>query len=213
MPEQRHRADALRNSDRIVRAAITALREGGTAVPLDEIARRAGVGIATVYRRFGDRDGVIRACFETYFTEEVEPHALAARRAADPRQGLAEALGAIVDTLAAHRALLTAAREAGAFTESLFERFGAPLGDVLADAQRRGLVRADLLVRDLAAMVVMTLATIGPTGLDGHRRYLTLLFDGTRPSEAPLPPPSEPGERISPAGQRPHARARSARTG
>ncbi|MFD0884415.1 TetR/AcrR family transcriptional regulator, partial [Streptosporangium algeriense] len=85
MPEQRHRADALRNSDRIVRAAITALREGGTAVPLDEIARRAGVGIATVYRRFGDRDGVIRACFETYFAEEVEPHALAARRAADPR--------------------------------------------------------------------------------------------------------------------------------
>ncbi|MFC7647422.1 TetR/AcrR family transcriptional regulator [Streptosporangium lutulentum] len=112
VPEHRPRADALRNSDRIVRAAITALRESGVAVPLEEIARRAGVGIATVYRRFGDRDGVIRACFETYFTEEVEPLALAAREAADPRQGLAEALDAVIGTLAAHRSLLTAAREA-----------------------------------------------------------------------------------------------------
>lgn len=213
MPEQRHRADALRNSDRIVRAAITALREGGAAVPLEEIARRAGVGIATVYRRFGDRDGVIRACFETYFAEEVEPHALAARAAADPRQGLAEALGAIVDTMASHRALLTAAREAGAFTEAISERFAAPLGDVLAEAQRRGLVRADLLVRDLAAMVVMTLATVGPAGLDGHRRYLALLLDGTRPSDEPLPPPSTTGAGVSPAERRSRARARSARTG
>ncbi|MFF0577207.1 TetR/AcrR family transcriptional regulator [Streptosporangium saharense] len=213
MPEQRHRADALRNSDRIVRAAITALREGGAAVPLEEIARRAGVGIATVYRRFGDRDGVIRACFETYFAEEVEPHALAARTATDPRQGLAGALGAIVDTMASHRALLTAAREAGAFTEAISERFAAPLGDVLAEAQRRGLVRADLLVRDLAAMVVMTLATVGPPGLDGHRRYLALLLDGTRPSDEPLPPPSATGAAVSPAERRPRARARSARTG
>ncbi|MEV8630039.1 helix-turn-helix domain-containing protein [Streptosporangium sp. NPDC051023] len=191
MPEQRHRADALRNSDRIVRAAIAALRETGVTVPLEEIARRAGVGIATVYRRFGDRDSVIRACFETYFTEEVEPLALAAREAADPREGLTEALAAIVDTLAAHQALLAAAQEAGAFTIAIAERFAEPLGDVLADAQRHGLVRADLLVRDLAAIVVMALATVNRPDRDGtdHRRYLALLLDGTRPSPEPLPRP------------------------
>ncbi|MEU0569937.1 TetR/AcrR family transcriptional regulator [Nonomuraea sp. NPDC005983] len=189
MREQRRRADALRNSDRIVRAAITALHESGTAVPLEEIARRAGVGIATVYRRFGDRDGVIRASFETYFVEEIEPLVLAARGAADPRQGLAEALAAAVETMAAHRALLAAAREAGAFTVGLAERFVGPLGDVLAAAKARGLIRDDLLVRDLAAIVVMTLATVRMSAEDStdHRRYLALLLDGARPSDEPLP--------------------------
>ncbi|MER6950870.1 TetR/AcrR family transcriptional regulator [Nonomuraea sp. NPDC000554] len=189
MREQRRRADALRNSDRIVRAAITALQESGTGVPLEEIARRAGVGIATVYRRFGDRDGVIRASFETYFVEEIEPLVLAARDAADPRQGLAEALAAVVETLAAHRALLAAAREAGAFTVGIAERFVGPLGDVLAAAKARGLIRDDLLVRDLAAIVVMTLATVQMSAEDStdHRRYLALLLDGTRPSDEPLP--------------------------
>jgi AcrR family transcriptional regulator len=213
VPEHRPRADALRNSDRIVRAAIAALRESGVAVPLEEIARRAGVGIATVYRRFGDRDGVIRACFETYFAEEVEPLALAAREAADPRRGLAEALGSIIDTLAAHQSLLTAAREVGAFTVTIAERFAEPLGDVLADAQRRGLVRADLLVRDLAAIVVMVLATGYRADHDDtdQRRYLALLLDGIRPSAEPLPHPStarligEKGGRLAPdaGGNRP----------
>ncbi|WP_219461732.1 TetR/AcrR family transcriptional regulator [Nonomuraea rhizosphaerae] len=188
MPEQRRRADALRNSDRIVRAAIVALHDSGTAVPLEEIARRAGVGIATVYRRFGDRDSVIRAAFETYFAEEIEPVVQAARQAADPRQGLTDALAATVDTLAAHRALLTAAREAGAFQVGIAERFMGPLGDVLAVARERGLVREDLLVRDLAAIVVMALATVRMGADDGdQRRYLALLLDGTRPSPQPLP--------------------------
>src|ERR1044072_2722763 len=113
VPEQRHRADALRNHDRIVRATIAAVAENGAAVPLEEIARRAGVGIATVYRRFGDRDGVILACFETYFAEEIEPVLQAARVAADPRQGLADALTAVVDTLTGHRAPPSARTEAG----------------------------------------------------------------------------------------------------
>jgi AcrR family transcriptional regulator len=188
MPEQRRRADALRNSDKIVRAAITAFHESGTAVSLEEIARRAGVGIATVYRRFGDRDGVIRAAFETYFAEEIEPVVQAAREAADPREGLAGALAATVDTLAGHRALLMAAKEAGAFQVGIAERFMGPLGDVLAVARERGLVRADLLVRDLAAIVVMALATVRMGADDGdQRRYLALLLDGTRPSTEPLP--------------------------
>ncbi|MFC4111010.1 TetR/AcrR family transcriptional regulator [Nonomuraea zeae] len=192
MHEQRQRADALRNADKIVRAAIAVLRESGPDVPLDEIARHAGIGIATVYRRFGDRDGVIRAAFQTYFAEEVEPLVLATRGAGDAGRALADALGGTVDTLATHHGLLKAARESGAITVDIAERFIGPLGIVLARAQRHGQVRTDLVVRDLAAILVMVLATVHPSD-PGHgdaRRYLALLLSGLRPSADVLPPPS-----------------------
>lgn len=190
-----HRADAVRNSDKIVRAAIAALTETGAEVSLDDIAQRAGVGIATVYRRFGDRGGVIRASFEAYFTEEIEPLALAALSSGDPCRALAEALTATVDSLAARRRLFTAAKESGAITLDLAERFAGPLGEVLADAQLCGRIRSDLTVRDLGAIIVMALATVRHEGAApaAHHRYLALLLDGIRPSRTPLPSPPGPG--------------------
>ncbi len=56
----RPRADAVRNRERIVTAAREMFVEHGPDVPLDEIARRAGVGNATVYRNFPDRDALVR---------------------------------------------------------------------------------------------------------------------------------------------------------
>ncbi|GAA3622513.1 TetR/AcrR family transcriptional regulator [Nonomuraea rosea] len=200
MHEQRQRADALRNADKIIRAAIAVLRESGPEVSLDEIARHAGIGIATVYRRFGDRDGVIRAAFQTYFAEEVEPLVLATSGATDAGRALAEALSGTVDTLVTHHGLLKAARESGAFTVDIAERFIGPLGIVLDRAQRHGQVRADLVVRDLAAILVMVLATVHPSdpGHDDSRRYLALLLSGLRPSADELPPPS--AHRLRPGG-------------
>ncbi|UBU17942.1 TetR/AcrR family transcriptional regulator [Nonomuraea gerenzanensis] len=192
MHEQRQRADALRNADRIVRAAIAILGERGPEVSLEEIARHAGIGSATVYRRFGDRDGVIRAAFETYFAEEVEPLVVAARDAADPGEALAGVLTATVDTLAAHHGLLKAARQAGASTVDIAARFMGPLGTVLDRAQRAGQVRADLVARDLAAIVIMALATAHPAdpAHQDPRRYLALLLSSLRPSGDELPAPS-----------------------
>lgn len=157
---------------------------------LDEVAHLAGVGIATVYRQFGDRAGLVRAAFNTYVTEEIEPLALAARAAPDPWQGLTEALSATVRTLGLHRRLLIVARETGAIAVETIERFMGPLREVLAAAQRRGQVRADLVVRDLAAMVVMALITDSPDTPEGAnpQRYLALLLAGARPAEEPLPP-------------------------
>ncbi|WP_171074597.1 TetR/AcrR family transcriptional regulator [Nonomuraea basaltis] len=192
MHEQRQRADALRNADKIVRAAIAILREHGPEASLEEIARLAGTGSATIYRRFGDRDGVIRAAFQTYFAEEVEPLVLAAHDAPDAGQALTEALTATVATLAAHQGLLKAAKESGAFTVDITARFMGPLGAVLARAQRHGQVRTDLIVRDLAAIVVMVLATAHPddSAHNDPRRYLALLLSSLRPSADDLPAPS-----------------------
>jgi AcrR family transcriptional regulator len=189
------RADAQRNSVRVVQAAIAAFEEVGAAVPLEDVAKRAGVGIATLYRLFGGRDGLVRAAFAAFFVEEVEPLALAARDADDPWDALSTALAATVDALAAHRILLHEAQEAGAISVDVAERYLLQLGDVLAAAQRGGQVRADLVVRDLAAVVVMALATAhaDDPGSPDRRRYLALLLAGMRPSDEPLPPPASTG--------------------
>nr|WP_239028487.1 TetR/AcrR family transcriptional regulator [Pseudonocardia acidicola] len=191
------RADAARNHERLVRAARAVFQESGTAAaPLEEVARRAGVGVATLYRRFAGRDELVAAVFEQYFAEEIEPLAERAARAADPWAGLVEMLDAAVATVAAHRAILGAAKDAGAITAGTVGRFLGPLADVLDRAQATGVVRADLELRDLSAVVLMVVSTLGPPGLADpcaagpgspaelaarRRRYLGLVLDGLRP--------------------------------
>lgn len=85
----RLRADAARNRAQILTAARAAFRELGTAVPLDEIARRAEVNIATLYRRFPDREALVRQVVLDGFTVLNG----AARRALDTAR--ADALKAI----------------------------------------------------------------------------------------------------------------------
>src|SRR5689334_23961309 len=63
------RADARRNRQRIVEGACAVFRERGLDVPLEEIADRAGVGIATLYRRFPTREELIAAVFEAQLLE------------------------------------------------------------------------------------------------------------------------------------------------
>ncbi|OLR91786.1 TetR/AcrR family transcriptional regulator [Actinokineospora bangkokensis] len=192
------RADARRNHERVVRAGVDAFRELGATPSLEEVARRAGVGIATVYRLVGGRQGLLRAAFEQFFAEEIVPLAEAARAGGgDPWAALSGALIATVERLAANRHLFTEATRAGAISLDVAERYLTPLGHVLRAAQRAGQVRADLLVRDLGAIVVMALVTAHPDDpRPGHHqtadrhRYLALLLDGARPGPAPLPPPA-----------------------
>src|SRR6266576_4037268 len=69
MPRRPLRIDAELNRGRIVGAAQTAFAEQGLDVPLELVAERAGVGIATLYRRFPGRDDLIAACFEHRLAE------------------------------------------------------------------------------------------------------------------------------------------------
>jgi AcrR family transcriptional regulator len=192
MREPPRRSDARRNGARIVAAAVEAFAEVGSEVRLDDLAARAGVGVATVYRLFGGRDGLVKAAFETVFVGEIEPLALAARTHPDPAVGLPAALGGMLEKLAAHRALFRAARESGVIRVDTVERSLRGLADVLGAAQRAGAVRLDAIPRDLAAMLVMALSVVhdhDPDGAD-RRRYLALLLDGLRPGAPALPAPS-----------------------
>src|SRR4051795_9916401 len=224
MAETPRRSDARRNGARIVAAAVSAFAEVGPAVRIDDLADRAGVGVATVYRLFGGRGGRgaggagegptvyrlfggrggrVAAAFETVFETEIEPIAAAARADPEPAAGLRAALGGTLEKLAAHRALFRAAREAGVIRVDVVERFLRDLDDVLRAAQRAGAVRLDVEPRDLAAMLVMVLAVAHENDPDGadRRRYLALLLDGLRPGTDPLPGPAAtagaPGGRLT----------------
>jgi AcrR family transcriptional regulator len=189
------RIDAARNHERILMAAGRAFEELGPSVSLEEVARRAGVGVATVYRRFRNRDQLVRAVFEHVFTTEIEP--AAAVETDDPWRDLVRTLEATVDALAGRRVVLELAHEAAAIDVGTVDKYLRSMGRLLGRAAEAGLVRPELLARDLAAVVVMALATVhadDPAGAD-RRRYLALLVDGLRPAPGTLPPPS-PAEHL-----------------
>lgn len=184
------RVDAARNHERIVLAAGRAFEEVGPAVSLEEVARRAGVSVATVYRRFRNRDLLVRAVFEHMFSTELEP--AAAVETDDPWHDLAATLTSTVTALAGHQVMLGLAREAAAIEVDTVERYLRSLRRLLSRARDAGVVRAELLSRDLAAVIVMALATArhGQPDNPDLRRYLALLLDGLRPAATTLPPPA-----------------------
>jgi AcrR family transcriptional regulator len=190
------RLDAARNQERIVAAAAAAFAELGGDVTLDEVARRAGVGVATVYRRFRNRDQLVRAVVAHVLAAEIEP--VAAVETDDPWRDLAATLEASVAAVAAHRDVVALAHAAGGIDVDVVDRYLHRLDRLLSRARAAGLVRPELEPRDVAVAVVMVLATIRrDVGGDGAvktdaasgdwRRYLALLLDGMRPATVPLP--------------------------
>lgn len=186
------RADAARNYERIITAAAHAFEDTGPDATLEEVARRAGVGIATVYRRFGNRELLVRAVLEQLLADEIEP--ITRARTDDPWQDLTGALHTAVAVLAGRQVLLRLARETGAFRSESLQPYGRALDELLRRAVAAGSARPELEVRDLAAVIMMALATVHPcdAGGDDRRRYLALLINGLRPGGEPLPPGSTP---------------------
>ncbi|MGW7468514.1 TetR/AcrR family transcriptional regulator [Streptomyces xantholiticus] len=190
----RPRADALRNRERIVSAAREMFVEFGPDVPLDEIARRAGVGNATLYRHFPDRAALIREVVlfvMSRTTEQAdaaaaeEPDAFAALRrfvhaAADER------IGALCPMLSG--AFDTDHPDLHAGRERLEE---AVLGLVEA-AQSAGRMRTDVAVGDLmVALSQLTRPLPGTACPNMDRfvhRHLQLFLDGLEaPARSELP--------------------------
>ncbi|MEU6721329.1 helix-turn-helix domain-containing protein [Nonomuraea sp. NPDC046802] len=184
------RADAARNHQRIVSAAADAFEQIGPEATLEQIAERAGVSVMTLYRRFGNRDQLIQAVFDHLLATEIEPVTLA--RTDDPWQDLVDALTAATDVLARRQAIHALALSFQALAGETAQRFLPALHDLLIRAIDAKAVRPELQVRDLVAVIAMTMATAHPSDRDGadRRRYLALLADGLRPSATTLPPPS-----------------------
>lgn len=182
----RLRADASRNRDRIVAAATEALVEFGPDVPLDEVARRAGVGNATLYRHFSDRGELVRQVAlsvmartakraEDALTEEPDAFAALYRfvfEAADERIGaLCPMLSEAFDRDDAQVAEQT-------------ERMERAINAILDRAQGNGQLRPDIAVGDLMVALTQLTRPLPGTGCAGFdrfvHRHLQLFLDGLR---------------------------------
>ena len=197
-PTRPLRRDAERNRQRILKAALEVFTERGLDASLDEVARHAGVGVGTVYRRFRTKEELVEALFVNRI-EEVAALAEEATRAADPWSGLAcfmEQAATILAEDTGLRQMLMFATYGGDRVRYARQR-NAPLVTKLVErAQAAGQLRSDLRPTDIPFIVfVLTDAAqfarrVNP---DIWRRYLTLILDGLRPGRegvSPLPVPA-----------------------
>ena len=171
------RADARRNFDALIKAAREVFAEQGTDASLEDIARRAGVGIGTLYRNFPTR----RDLFERVYIGEVEDLCAVARevREQPPWDALATWLRRFIDYIATKRALLQALSTASpVFGVCRAEMYaaGTPLFE---RAQAAGEVRSDLTFDDLVRMLSgLTSATF--TDDEQRERVFRIALDGVR---------------------------------
>ncbi|MFC4012028.1 TetR/AcrR family transcriptional regulator [Nonomuraea purpurea] len=192
---ERHlRADAARNVGRILRAARAAFAEDGPDVLLEEIARRAGVGIRTLYRHFPHKGDLVRAILDQSVAEDLTPAVARALDDENPLRGFTTLIEAAMTVVAREQNTLAAAKNAGSLTPDLSIAFFEALTELTQRAQRAGLVRADLVPGDLPrvmAMLTSVLWSMDPES-EGWRRYLTLVLDGLSPTAASTLPPTAP---------------------
>ncbi|GAA2564836.1 hypothetical protein GCM10010409_46800 [Mycolicibacterium diernhoferi] len=192
------RRDAARNRQRVLDAAAEAFAEVGLDVGYEEIARRAGVGVGTVYRRFPERAELVIALFESRVDALVDV-ADAALEKPDGLAGLRWFLERAVEMQIEDRGLQELVAGSSFRDERLVRvrrRIEPAVASLLDRAKREGAVRADVEPLDVGAlmMVVSTMRT--PSQPQLWRRYLELVFDalapraeGTRP--LPLRAPTE----------------------
>jgi AcrR family transcriptional regulator len=212
-PARPLRADAQRNRDALLRAARAAFAQEGLDVALEEIARRAGVSIGTLYNRFPGADAR-DALIEAVFTDRLEATVAIAQEALaqpDPWAAFAGYVTGICALQAADRGFRQVAARGmpdSAATRDLQAHGYGLVAQIMSRAQAAGALRADVTVEDMAFVVLGNSATIEATAAiapELWRRHLGLLLDGFRAASAhPLPVPPLAAGRVHPAAGEAH---------
>jgi AcrR family transcriptional regulator len=156
------RADAARNRARVLEVAYAAFASDGLAVPVDEIARRAGVGAGTVYRHFPTKEALFAAVIEDR-VQTIVASGRALLESAGPGEALFDFLRGMVTTNATDHGLVEALAGYGMDVDvaapGAEAAFLELLADLLAAAQRAGTARRDVGVAEVKALLVVCKAT------------------------------------------------------
>ena len=206
--EPRLRADALRNRRRVLDAAAEVFSERGLDAGMDEVARRAGVGHATVFRRFPSKDALVSELLLDRMRAVLD---LCERCLEDePEAGFRRFLAEAVALQIGDRSLFDALGGRVPPGEELLAAQQRVLGRIaliLERAQTAGAVRADVTAADGPFLVAAVSFAGGPCARfsgDVWRRYLAIVLDGLRPDGAtPLPVDAPTPEQFLSACRRP----------
>jgi AcrR family transcriptional regulator len=173
------RADARRNYEKVLAAAREAFAEGGESTSLEEIARRAGVGIGTLYRHFPSRQALV----EALYLEEVEEvcRSAAELQGGDPWEALNEWFDRFIAYLATKRVLAHELLNYVSQDSPLFQSCRASLfeagGPLLERAQEAGVVRPDV---DIAQVIQMVVGISKATDPSQTEQIIRIALDGLR---------------------------------
>ncbi len=179
------RADAKRNRERLLEVAKAAFADVGADVSLEEIARRAGVGIGTLYRHFPTRDAIVEAVYR----REVQQLADGATRllgSMPPGPALHQWMRLFVDYIATKKVIAAALGSIVGGASELYASSGARITEAVSllveRARASGDVRADVDPADLLrALVGITYGNADPAWEASARRLIDILMDGLRP--------------------------------
>ncbi|MFI6080810.1 TetR/AcrR family transcriptional regulator [Streptomyces sp. NPDC051217] len=179
------RSDAARNRQALIDAALKLFNEHALTPTLDDVAREAGVGVATAYRQFANKTELAFVALEA----SVESMLQAAERAAEVEDGwagLTEFFEVTIRPQAAQqalRAVLATDPESPPMAE-VHRRVEDCLDTLLEKARRQGTVRQDVVVSDLAVVATLlgeSVRLFGSVVPDSWQRFMPLLLDGLRP--------------------------------
>lgn len=181
MTTRRRRSDAKTNIAKIVAAAQQEFARDGASATLSRIAEAAGVGDATLYRHFPNRQALAEAVYQEVFEARIKPAILALADA--PAEAYIEALAELEEVMAEQRPLLSSLEDLAGLTVRLILRDRQLFDESLGRAQRSGNVRDDLSSEEFATFVVMlcTASVAMQHSEPARRRYLSLMIDALRP--------------------------------
>jgi AcrR family transcriptional regulator len=194
------RVDAARNRERIVAAARAVFAERGLDAPFEAIAERAGVGQATLYRRFPRREDLIVACFAPKLAEYAAA-VEAALAAPDAWTGFCAFFEHVCAMQAADQGVqdvLTTTFPTDRAVEEQRTRAFARFGELVRRAQADGKLRADFVPEDFVLLLMANAGVVRAmrhAAPDAWRRFVGLMLDALRADRAhPLPSPPTPAQ-------------------
>ena len=183
------RADARRTRERIVEAARTAFAQQGPDAQIDDIARRAEVGVGTVYRHFPTKDALVAELIRLKLTALRDRARRKLDQGGDPgaafRGFLQEQAEVIAKDAALQRMLWAESEEAMAPVAPLFDEVNQAVGELIRRAKEAGAVRLDLEVDDVRTFMcglgaIMAADARGVMRFDWRRQF-EFMLDGLRP--------------------------------
>ena len=183
------RADARRNRERVLAAAEAVFGESGLNGQIEEVARRAGVGVGTVCRNFPTKQALVEAVLTSMY-ESLLDRALEALEHPDAGEAFERFFVTFPEFQARHRALgeqIAKEIELPTSAQPIREALVRALAELVSRAQAAGAIRADIGPADVSMLfagVAHATAIVGELQPVLRERYVRIILDGLRPNDA-----------------------------